>query len=318
MNHNETEIPIIGGYERLEYTVDGGWMVQIPSQKLLEELIRFPKIDNRYPDPSDPFNVDYYRIRDRDEDLNNQLLLQSRSNWIVSSISRELLSPSPLDRAIYSYCIKHDICFESVYYRLNLIKYCQKILPGAGTNPDKNSKLITAFAGVKPESRSKEYRTYDFNDFTEAALRNGKGKYFDKLDSSFKTRIRRFSEFREAVKFLDVLSARPSFDDELHEIILDQSRELNKNHRKRKQQRTKDRKSQKSQLTKDSNNTSLDYRILTQCLFCNRFHLQEPTPELSRSCNRDKCKLKKEAWWQSIKNGKGIDIDRDTISPSGF
>ncbi|MFM2303246.1 MAG: hypothetical protein RLZZ135_655 [Cyanobacteriota bacterium] len=78
MNHNETEISIIGGYERLEHTIDGGWMVQIPSQKLLEELIRFPKIDKRYPDPSDPFNVDYYRIRDRDEDLDNQLLLQGR------------------------------------------------------------------------------------------------------------------------------------------------------------------------------------------------------------------------------------------------
>jgi hypothetical protein len=315
MNHNETEIPIIGGYDRLEYTIDGGWMVQIPSQKLLEELIRFPKIDKRYPDPSDPFNVDYYRIRDRDEDLDNQLLLQSRSNWIVSSISCELLSPSPLDRAIYSYCSKHNLCFESIYYRLNLIKYCQRILPGTGSNPDKNSKLITAFMGMKPEAKGKEHRTYDFS---EPRLKSGEEKYFNKLESNFESRIRRFSEFAEAVDFLEILSTRPSFDDELHQIILDQAREINKNHEKRKQQRTDDR---NSQSTKDSNNIALDYRILTQCLFCNRFHLQEPKSKLSRYCDkgiRPECYVKNKAWLQSFKSGIARNTDTKTISSSGF
>jgi hypothetical protein len=72
MNHKETAITIIGGYEALEYTVDGGRKTQIPSQKLLEELILFPIIGKSYPDLYDPFNVDRYRIRDRDEDLDQK------------------------------------------------------------------------------------------------------------------------------------------------------------------------------------------------------------------------------------------------------
>ena len=91
-------------------------------------------------------------------------------------------------------------------------------------------------------------------------------------------------------------------------------------HGKRRKRRTDDRKIQKSQLTKDSNNTAPDYRILTQCLFCNRFHLQEPKPVLSRYCDKEirpECHLRWKAWKQSLKTSRK-EIDTETISPSGF
>jgi hypothetical protein len=313
MNHNETEIPIIDGYERLEYTVDGGRKAQIPSQKLLEELIRFPKIDKRYPDPSDPFNVDRYRIRDRDEDLDNQLLLQFRSNWLINEIDKSRYSPSEYEKAIFSFCNEYSLCTESIYYRLKLMAYCRNILPSENVNPDKNSILIRKFSRLDPVANSLGDLTYDLE---ETLSQNTSVNAYQKKQVLLLESIRRrFSEFNEAWGYMNYLSSSSLYHKHFlnihHKDLLIQNRS---NERKRKR-RNNDR---KSQPTKDSNNVIPDYRILTQCLFCNRFHLQEPRPELSRYCQRSECDLKWKAWKQSLKNTKSIDIDTSTISPSGF
>ena len=58
-----------------------------------------------------------------------------------------------------------------------------------------------------------------------------------------------------------------------------------------------------------------DHRILSQCLFCNRFHLQEPTRILSRYCNQQEC-VRSEKRWRDSLGRNGIDIK--IVSPSGF
>jgi hypothetical protein len=70
----------------------------------------------------------------------------------------------------------------------------------------------------------------------------------------------------------------------------------------------------------DSENKNIvvtDHRILTQCLFCNRFHLQEPKRILSRYCGDPdgECGRSEKRWRDSLVR-KGIDIE--TVSPSGF
>lgn len=60
-----------------------------------------------------------------------------------------------------------------------------------------------------------------------------------------------------------------------------------------------------------------DYRILAQCLFCNRFRLCEPSRVITRSCDRYECEKKERAWLQSLKPERK-DIDIKTVSPSGF
>jgi hypothetical protein len=313
MSHSETEIPIISGYKRLEYVIDDGRTVKLPSHTLLQELVNFPKVDKRYPDPSDPFNVDYYRFRNREVDLDNQLILQERSNWIVYSLYQQSLNLPPFEKALYFYCNRHNIDFESVLYRFKLISYCQKLLPGKSANPDKNSKLITAFSGMKPVPNNSNERIYDF----EGSLKNSEYlKYLSKLDSSFESKRRRFSEFNDAYIYLENLARRPSFDDELHQIILEQGLLITQNNERQKKRRTKARNKKNTGVDKDGMN--LDYRILTQCLFCNRFHLQEPKSALSRYCLRPECILKNKAWLQSLKNGHGMDINTETISLSGF
>jgi hypothetical protein len=60
-----------------------------------------------------------------------------------------------------------------------------------------------------------------------------------------------------------------------------------------------------------------DYRILAQCLFCNRFRLCKPSRVITRSCDRNECKKKERAWRQSL-DPERKDIDIETVSPSGF
>lgn len=302
MSQSNIEIPIINGYYRIFFPIDGGLMTPLPSDKLLKELVNFPKVEQGYPHPSDSFNIDFYRSRDRDPDLENQLILQDRNSAVLGSIystENNMLVLSGMERAIDRYCIEHDIDFLSVCYRLKVIEYCQQILPGTGANPDKNSKLITAFASLKPESKGSDCRTYDFN---EARMKSGETRYFDRIESSVESRRRRLPELNAACNYIENIAKTPSFDDDLHQVILDDSILTNKNNERSKKQRTNNRK-------------KLDYTRMTQCLFCNRFHLQKPKRVLSRFCDRIECKKKNRAWEESLRR-KEIDIKN--TPPFGF
>jgi hypothetical protein len=306
MNHNETEITIIGGYEALEYTIDGGRKAQIPSQKLLEELIRFPKIDKHYPDTSDPFNVDYYRIRDRDEDLDNQILLRSRSNWIVNEIDKSRYHLSDFESKLYLCCNKHHFCFQSVYYRLKLMQYCRNILPGV--HPDtstKNPALIRAFE--KRRDSSSHLTIYNL---TKPLVNNDAVTAYQRRSVLFyETLRRRFSEYNEAFQYMDWLISISCIYEEMRDIVYEDMWIHNKKNENIRYQR--------SHGDKQIANTE---RILTQCVLCNRFQLQKPTQrgKFTRYCvDRAECKKKDRAWRGSLIS-RNISLENDDVSPSGF
>jgi Domain of unknown function (DUF3854) len=320
MNHNETEIPIIGGYDRLEYTIDGGWMVQIPSQKLLEELIRFPKIDKRYPDPSDPFNVDYYRIRDRDEDLDNQLLLQSRSNWIIGKIDESRYHPSEFESKLWSSCDKHHFCFQSVYYRLKLMQYCRNIMPGVYPDTSiKNPALIRAFDRMKDLSEDGYSKRYDL---TKPLVNNLAVASYQKRSVLFyETLRRRFYEYNEAFQYMDWLISIPCIYEEMRDVIYeDMFIQNKKNENIRYQRHHGDKQSINKKSTNNTDSQTADAeKILTQCVFCNRFQLQKPNQRgLKRYCiDRAECKKKDRAWRGSLIS-RNISLENDDVSPSSF
>lgn len=314
MNHSETEIPIIGGYEGLRYTVDGDREVSIPSPILLQELIRFPRIEKRYPDPYDPFNVDYYRIRDREEDLENQLLLQSRSNWIINEIDKSRYHLSDFEIKLYSCCDKYHFCFQSVYYRLKLMQYCRNILPGVHLDTStKNPALIRAFNRMKDTSDDSYSKRYDL---TKPFVENNKelAAYQKRQVLFYETLRRRFSEYNEAFHYLDNLLSIPCIHEEIRDVIYEDLLIQNTNNERIRYQRThSDKPTVESILIPDSTN------ILTQCLFCNRFKLQKPNQRgLKRYCvDRDECKKKDRAWRGSLVS-RNISLANGDVSPSGF
>lgn len=318
MNYSETEIPIIGGYEGLRYTVDGGREVSIPSSILLQELIRFPRIEKRYPDPSDPFNVDRHRIRDSDEDLGNQLLLQSRSNWIIDEIDKSRYHLSEFESKLYSCSEKYHLCFQSIYYRLKLIQYCRNILPGVYPDTStKNPALIRAFDRMKDPSVNSYSKRYDL---TKPFVENNKElvAYQKRQVLFYEALKRRFSEYNEAFHYIDNLLSDPYIYEEIRDVIYQDIHIQNTRNESIRKQRS-------SNQIRKSKDEAIDspipdsHRILTQCLFCNRFQLQEPNQRgLKRYCvNRDECKKKDRAWRGSLIS-RNISLANGDVSPSGF
>lgn len=319
MNHSETEIEIIGGYEELRYTVDGGREVSIPSPILLQELIRFPKIEKRYPDPYDPFNVDRYRIRDREPDLDNQLLLQTRSNWIINEIYESRYHLSDFEIKLSSCCEKHHICFQSVYYRLKLMDYCRNILSVVKIDPSiKNPALIRAFK--KRLDSSTHLTKYDL---TQPFVENNQElAAYQKRHVMFSEALRRrFSEFNEAFYYMDWLISLPYIYEQMRDVIHENTLIQNKKNESIRYQRSHNKQSVNKNSTNntDSQITDAD-KTLTQCLFCNRFQLQKPNQRgtFKRYCaNRPECQKKDRAWRGSL-SSRNISPDNDDVSPSGL
>ena len=317
MNHSETEIEIIGGYEGLRYTVDGGREVSIPSPILLQELIRFPKIEKRYPDPYDPFNVDRYRIRDREPDLDNQLLLQIKSNWLINAIDRSRYNPSDFEHKLLSCCEKYHICSQSVYYRLKLMQYCRNILPVVYLDTStKHPAMIRAFERMKDTTDDSYSKRYDLTQpFVEnneelAAYQKRQVKFYEALR-------RRFSEYNEAFNYLDNLLSNPSVHKEMYDVIYDDIRIQNSNNEKIRKQNSTNKNKDENAI---DSTMSDSHTILTQCLFCYRFQLQKPNQRGSfkRYCtNRPECKKKDRAWRGSLIS-RNISLYNDDVSPSGI
>lgn len=169
-------------------------------------------------------------------------------------------------------------------------------------------------------------------------------KYLDKGIASHESFLRRFSDYHFANSFIKYLNKNATIDKRFPALVADATQVVS-NNLKLKRARTgsgkvtvkatalSDARSYSLGMKKESDNLlaivkvsfsdSSDsffaavatFKILTQCLFCNRFHLQDPKPKLDRCCDRPKCTNKKDNWKQSYKNRvPGM----TTVSPSGF
>jgi hypothetical protein len=332
MSHSHQKISIIAGYKRINYLV-GNYAVQIPSNKLLEELVNFPEVEQCYPHHSDPFNVEFYRIRDRDDDLDNQLLLQQFSNSLVDDLTQRVNEQSEINLANIKVCERNNIDYPTFKYCSDVLDYVRRILPGANPDQDAISQALTAL----PEFLKK-------GSMHDVVMGEKGRKYLEKGIATHQSFLRRFSDYRCAYHFINHVNSVATTDERSSAVIAETSQAI-KNNEKLKRVRTK--KGQiRIEFTKYSNaetfsleletsdnlvcilrdlaSNSSDYiavsmfKILTQCLFCNRFHLQDPIPKISRYCDRDECNKKNKAWVQSHKTPLYADIVAENISPSGF
>jgi hypothetical protein len=246
-------------------------------------------------------------------DLDNQILLRFRSNWIVNEIDKSRYHLSDFESKLYLCCNKHHFCFQSVYYRLKLMQYCRNILPGV--HPDtstKNPALIRAFDRMKDSSDDSYSNRHDL---TKPLVENKKelAAYQKRQVLFYETLRRRFSEYNEAFDYMDILMSKPCIHQEMRDVIYKDIHVQNTNNERI-------RKETGLTKNKDANNSIPDSKkILTQCMFCNRFQLQKPNQRgLKRYCaDRNECKKKDRAWRGSLIS-RNISLENDDVSPSGF
>jgi hypothetical protein len=219
----------------------------VPSQQMLRELIVFPEITAT----EKPTYVERYQIRPQICDLESERLLVERNHEVVHWLNKRLKSPTPLDVATREWCERHDFNYGVINYFENIIRYCQLILPGMPPSKAVRTKLHKVYETAQDPSK------LILND-----LKNGIGNagYATWLDNRELVLLSRFEEYRNAIVLLTHVKKNPLYISEMKTAI-----DANN-----KQVRSDSRTDEKDRLSGE-----FDTRILTQCLICYRFHLQE-------------------------------------------
>ena len=280
MDHSETEIPIIGGWTKIRIRTDGNSDMFLPSDEILDRLIRFPT--SLY---VDTYRLDKYRIRPHVFDEESQLLLQMRSNLIV-----EYFLNSPLteyETKISQWCEEHDRNPTVAIFDKKLVDYCDFILPGLNPNRKKDNAIAVALRGEwnpsDPDFRTK-YNNVDW-------------AYWHKRKREEFSLIKRFSEYGSAAATIGWIVGKLD-----KSVFLDEYDQVNKertwfeNHKNNLFGKEGSLRKFKGILPLE-----LPEGTLTQCLFCYRFHLQylgkgNKKSSLSRCCDRDDCKARNHEW----------------------
>ena len=174
---------------------------------------------------------------------------------MTSWLDRKRINPNSFDLALRDWCGKHDVSYELVNYFKNVIEYCHLILPGTYSNPDKGSENVKALTEIDTLAENVDYSN---------AL-GEKSQLTDRLHEAFKRDYylsRRFPEYGLAVTFIYRMEQHPTYVKELRTAQLDEASRINT------ENRTDDKKRSSGEF---------DCGILTQCMFCYRFHNQDPS-----------------------------------------
>jgi hypothetical protein len=280
MNDFETEIPIIDGWKKIRVRTDGNPDMFLPSDSILDRLIRFPS--SLY---IDTYRLDKYRIKPQVFDEESQLFLQKRSNTIV-----EYLLSSPLTEyeiKISKWCEDNYRNSGVILFHKKLIDYCNYILPGLNSNRKKESVIAAVSRGEwnpsDPDFRAK-YKNIDW-------------VYWRKKKRDRFSLMKRFPEYIGAKATLQWIDNK--FD---KSIFLDEHDSINKDNTWFENHKNNlFGKNGSLQKFKGTLPLTLGKGTLTQCLFCYRFHLQHlgkgnKKSSLSRCCNREQCKAMNHKW----------------------
>jgi len=307
MNDSETEIPIIkDGWVKLRCNI-GDSIMLLPSDAILDRLIRFPKTQYH-----NLYNLDNFRIRPQVFDTESQLLLQKRSNLIVDYIMEHRLTV--YEQALVKWSQERDLNPVETLFRHNLIFYCESILSENNTNQKKEKEI----ENIIKRSRIINY-TYLIP--CEYDYQNLNWRYFYKSRQQVGSLVNRFHEYRSAKDYLSkfVKSVEP---DDYRKAYLAEYTQVNLENG-----RVIGAKEKASKTGQQIDPTLSTQSILTQCLFCYRFHLQVSKPKLSRYCPREECadetkygdrsKYGKNHYWEkSLENIPNI--KQSEVSLSGF
>ena len=296
MNESETEIEIIQeGWTRVRVIV-GDTIKLLPSDELLNRLIRFPK--SVYPDY---YNLEKFRIRPQVFYLKSQLILQERSNLIVEYILGCQLTA--YEMRIVKWCEEHGRNPTLVLFDMKLMLYCEQILPGLNPNPKKDRVIAAISRSVGIDGWTPKEKSF------QDKYKRVNWAYWDRRKRDEKSLMNRFLEYGQASGCVNSIVRK--IGDE--SIYLDEYDRINKENDRYNRLRNKPYKySKKGDCRVFTNN----FRILTQCLFCYKFHLQDPKPPLSRHCESDKCKSQNYAWENSLDSGDAL--KQGGVPLSGF
>jgi hypothetical protein len=300
MTDSKQEPKIIDGFDRIEFLVDGEWK-QIPSQQMLEALVHFPK-----PDAPDPYNLEHYRqkfnLRNRQYDSEeSKQILRGWSNLLINGYANHLnmsfcsqylqeykpkikyiTHPFEVDEDIVYFSVDGDkvvsingesilptdpnpnliedtakilqwfvannLSYEKYVYADVMTKYCYAILP-------MTTSRYTAISGKLEIAERKSILGIELEDDERS--------YLEKTELFVASLERRFSDFRNVFKEYKETHQQMSQDKNIRYILDNSLNESAKQIRKDK--------ANKSRREKE---LEIEIKIVSQCIFCYKFHYQ--------------------------------------------
>lgn len=293
MTDSTQEPKIIDRFVRIEFLVDGE-RKQIPSQQMLEALIYFPKSD-----APDPYNIEGYRqrndLRNRKYDSGeNQLILMEYSNQLINDFDVYSLSENVGE--IIRWYERNNLSYHKYFYAELMCFYCHHILPPTTsryTAISGNLEIeelnaqgdIQKLVNAKYESQN-NIKKIDIEESEIQAVIE-KYPYYSKKVLFAESLERRFPEFCNAFPIYDEFRQQMLGDKEITNLLSRQRNDIAK------------------QIRRDKTNKLRTEVVLSQCVFCYKFHLQKTSKEergktaLVRYC--PECK-KYNRQWEGNKN----------------
>jgi hypothetical protein len=226
----------------------------VPSMNMISRLIYLSDDE-----PDDPYCLNKFRIRPQVYDSRSENYLQLSNNRIIHELEDGRLNPTAFDTALSQWCSKYGVNYEYVSYFQSVITYCRTILPISSTNEGTNSQRIKAMKellslagkGITTDKAIKKAI-----DLQKGVEESNKQDYY---------LARRFYEYGLAAKQIKGMMLNPAYFEMWDSRLVDANR-----------------------ITTD-NRTAKKTRsvgILTQCMFCYRFHYQDTKGrnKLSKYC----------------------------------
>ena len=315
-NYYEPVKILVKGWERIEFTsfylqdIEHNSPIfsvpQVPSDKLLEELIRIPQ-----PIEINPFYLGKYRERflPQKYEYNSQRLLREYSNSLVRLLNSRRANgnnPSLESKFLQDFCNKRGWDYDSTEYALLVRDYCSNLLPvfisDYKYNASSNKYLILLLKTCQTQE-----------DFNKAILgspesqrdeHSPKREYLKKKRESMTYALRRFSDFRAAVTHFYSIRQQVLLYGEIakHNSAL-----------------LTDNKCTNSGIRKHRDKKGTPHR-LSQCLFCYKFTTptkpdrtksnKAKTANYSRTCGDPACQTAENAWMGFL--------DRNELSPKEY
>ena len=214
----------------------------VPSMNMINRLIYLPDDE-----PGETYCLNKFRIRPQVYDPKSENYLRLLSNRIVDRLEDNRRNPDPFDTALSQWCNEHNVNYEYVSYFQSVITYCKEILPVSSTNEDTNSKRIKAMREL--------LSLVEKGITTDAALKKTVSHQNDvekSIEQDYYLSCR-FYEYAIAKKNIKGMMLNPAWFEMWDARLVDANR-INTDNRTAKKTRS--------------------VGILTQCMFCYRFHYQ--------------------------------------------
>jgi hypothetical protein len=257
-------------------------MAKIPSDTLLDELIRIPQ-----PTESTPFQLGKYQeiFLSQTYDYENQKLLRDYSNNLIYQLNLNRSSGIQADTNnvfVSDFCARIGVCFKFMEYCFLVNNYCRNILTIIPHDRKNKASLITAldarYSACKTQQNFHEVNS-QHADFKEREYHERSKKSLDPLRA-------RFSEFFPAEvnikQFVRTIVSSGEIERYNSSILEDAA---NNN----------------SEIRKYTTDKGALPR-LQQCLFCYRFTLA--TGKFTRTCLGGEC-AKAERNWKALLTRRG-------------